>query len=235
LTGALVPSVDQASLHTVVALIGTTVVPYNLFLHASAVRDAIPPDEPAGKSLRKVRWDSALAISLGGMITGAIVVTSAAFFGRGEQITSANQMARELEPVLGATARYFFAAGLFAAGLTSAVTAPLAAAYATTGILGIPGGLKDKYFRAVWVAIVVIGTSLAYFSVRPVQAILFAQAANGLLLPIIACYLLLMANRADLLGPYRNTWKANVAGAVVVAIAAGLGALQLLRAMGLAD
>jgi manganese transport protein len=235
LHGAVVPTADGASLLTVTALIGTTVVPYNLFLHAAAVRDSLASDEPPESALRRVRWDAVMAISLGGLITGAIIVTAAAFFGRGEQFSTAGDMARHLEPVLGVAAKYFFALGLFAAGLTSAVTAPLAAAYATTGVLGIAGGLKNKYFRAVWVAIVIVGTTLAYFSLNPVQAIVFAQVANAVLLPIIAVLCLLMANRADLLGRYRNGWKANFAGAAVVLIATGLGAVQLLRACGWID
>ena len=69
---------------------------------------------------------------------------------------------------------------------------------------------------------------------KPVAAILFAQVANGFLLPIVAVFLLIVMNRADLLGGARNGVWANVMGVTVVAIAIGLGVYKILRVSGLA-
>ena len=128
---------------------------------------------------------------------------------------------------------YFFATGLLAAGLTSAITAPLAAAYATAGALGWGGGLKDLRFRAVWAVILIIGVVVATFGQKPVAAILFAQAANGIILPVIAVFLLIVLNRSDLLGKYKNGVVANLMGGAVVLIVTGLGAYKLLTVFGL--
>jgi manganese transport protein len=141
-------------------------------------------------------------------------------------------MAEQLQPLLGPAAHYFFATGLLAAGLTSAVTAPLAAAYATAGVLNWSGGLKARRFRAVWATIVIAGTVSAIFGREPVAAIVFAQAANGVLLPVIAVFLLIVVNRSELLGSYKNGIAANLLGGSVVLIASGLGVFQLLRAFG---
>lgn len=234
LRGLCTPSVPRGSLLTVVALVGTTVVPYNLFLHAGAVREKWPDTVPVAQALSASRVDAGVAIALGGLITAAITATAAAaFFQKGLAVASAATMARQLEPLLGPAARYCFALGLLAAGLTSAITAPLAAAYAIGGALGWGSDVRDARLRAVWLAIIAAGTAAAWLGTQPVAAIVFAQAANGILLPVVATVLLLVMNRRPLLGPHRNGIAANVFGAAVVLVAAALGAVQLLKATGL--
>ena len=234
LVGAFVPRIPDGALVTVVALIGTTVVPYNLFLHASSVQEKWPESVPTREALIESRSDTTISIVLGGLITVAILATgAAAFFGTGTEITDAGQMAEQLEPLLGAFAKYFFAIGILAAGVTSAITAPLAAAYATSGALGWERNLRGWKFRAVWVIVLVVGTVLAALGTDPVTAIVFAQAANGVLLPIVAVFLLFVMNRGDLLGEYRNGTVANILGGIVVLFAAFLGVRTILFAFGI--
>ena len=224
LAGAFVPSIPPGALLTVAALIGTTVVPYNLFLHASSVQEKWPESVPTREALIESRSDTTISIVLGGLITVAILATgAAAFFGTGTEITDAGQMAEQLEPLLGPFAKYFFAIGILAAGVTSAITAPLAAAYATSGALGWERNLRGWKFRAVWLIVLVVGTVLAALGTNPVAAIVFAQAANGVLLPIVAVFLLFVMNRADLLGEFKNGTVANILGAIIVLFAAALG------------
>lgn len=196
----LVPGIPDGALLTTIGLVGTTVVTYNFFLHAASVQDRWGAEE-TGTALSEARFDTVASILLGGLITFAILVTAAAaFFGTGTEIESAGQMAEQLEPVLGAYAKWFFALGIFAAGMTSSVTAPLAAAYAVTGALGWERDLRSNRFRAVWAAVIGIGTLLAALGTSPVRAILLAQAANGILLPVVAAFLLIVMNREGLLG-----------------------------------
>jgi manganese transport protein len=230
--GTAVPTIPPGSLLTIIALIGTTVVPYNLFLHASVVREKWPQETAVDRALQGARLDTFLSICLGGLVTLAVIVTAAVFFERGSQIDSAAKMAEQLRPLLGPAAHYFFATGLLAAGLTSAVTAPLAAAYATAGALNWPQGLKTRRFQAVWAAIVIAGTVSAMVGREPIALILFAQAANGILLPVIAVFLLIAVNSSKLLGQYKNGIAANLLGGSVVLVASGLGAFQLLRVFG---
>jgi manganese transport protein len=143
LAGAIVPRIPEGALITVVALIGTTVVPYNLFLHASSVQEKWPESVPTREALTESRLDTTISIVLGGIITVAVLSTgAAAFYGTGTEIVDAGQMAEQLEPLLGAFAKYFFAIGILSAGVTSAITAPLAAAYATSdgGATSVAGG-----------------------------------------------------------------------------------------------
>ena len=158
-----------------------------------------------------------------------MVSTSAvAFFQTGEQF-SATSLATQLEPVLGSSANAFFAFGLLAAGLTSAITAPLAAGFAVSGALGWSTDFSDKRFRAICMSVLVIGTVFSAVGTKPIAAILFAQAANGLLLPVTAVFLLIIMNRKDLLGEYRNSFVSNILGVAVVITVTGLGLFNIAR------
>ncbi len=229
LKGLLVPRVPDGSLVTIIALIGTTVVPYNLFLHAGAVTRKWSATIPVRISLGEARWDGALSIALGGLISLAVMATAAAFAMGGAAIDGPAAMAEPLRPLLGTAGRPLFAAGLVAAGLTSAITAPLAAAYATTGVLGWDSDLQTWKFRAVWATVVAVGTTLAMLGRNPISAILFAPATNGWLLPVIAGFLLVAMNQKALLGDYTNRVLANVLGVGVVLVVSGLGFVQLVK------
>src|SRR5690606_32462573 len=138
---------------------------------------------------RYARRDSAVAIVLGGIVTLAVLVTAVPLYLAAISPSGVADLAGQLEPLLGAGAKWLFAVGLFAAGLTSAITAPLAAAWATCGLLGWPTDLRTARFRLVWAAVILVGAGFAVTGARPLHAILLAQAANGLLLPVIAVFL----------------------------------------------
>jgi manganese transport protein len=236
--GILVPRAEgPRALLVALGLVGTTVVPYNLFLHAAAVGERWrgPADLPAA------RLDLTVAIVLGGIISMAIVVTAAGTAGAsGRTVASASEMAAQLEPLLGSWARAFFAAGLFAAGMTSAITAPLAASYAVAGALGWPRDLRSRRLRAVWGAVLLAGVPFAIAGTRPtiplgfgeVSVIVFAQVANGILLPAIAIFLLVAVNDRARMGAHVNGPVRNALGGVVVLTTMVLGATAIWRALG---
>jgi Mn2+/Fe2+ NRAMP family transporter len=229
LRGLLVPEIPEGSLVIVVGLIGTTVVPYNLFLHASAVAEKWSGEE----ALPAARRDLMASIALGGLVSMAILLTSAGTIHRlGGEVGTAADMARQLEPLLGSWARIFFGVGLFAAGMTSAITAPLAAAYAVAGAAGWDRDLTGWRLRGVWMSILAIGVFFSLTGIRPVAAILFAQAANGLLLPAVALFLLAAVNDERLLGRRKNRLASNLVGGAVVFVTLVLGARALLTVFG---
>lgn len=207
-------------------LVGTTVVPYNLFLHASVARERWA----GAGDLSAARADAGISVTVGGLISIAVLVSAAAL-PAAVRVTNAGDMAQALEPVLGGWARAFFAMGLLAAGLSSAITAPLAAAYATCGVFGWETDLAAPAARRVWVPVLLAGLLFSALAVNPVPAIIFAQAANGLLLPVVAGFLLYMVNDRGLLGRNVNGVVSNVLGAVTVLVAAMLGVRSLLQAL----
>lgn len=228
--GLLVPIIPEGSLLTVIALIGTTVVPYNLFLHASAAKNQWSnPDQ-----LPEARADTFISIGLGGLIAILVVSTSAAsMFAHALTVNSAADMATQFEPLFGSFAKYLLGIGMFAAGLSSVITAPLATGYAISEVLNLQGGMKSLPFKIVCLSIIVIGAVLALTGIKPVNLILLAQFANGLLLPIIAGFLLYAMNNKQLLNSYANKKMHNILGLIVLLITAGLGARMILKALGI--
>ena len=215
LRGLFIPTVTASSLLTIMALIGTTVVPYNLFLHADASKRKWK-DQEVTQALNNSRADTAISIGLGGLITLAIMSTSAvAFFGSSMEISSEN-LARQLEPILGSYSSYIFNFGLFVAGITSAVTAPLAASIAVTEALGWKNDPSSFRFKLVWIIILLIGVLFAYFGTKPLQAILFAQATNALLLPFLALFLFYVVNNSRLMGSHKNTITINMIALMII-------------------
>ncbi len=227
--GGLVPRVPEGGLLTSIALIGTTIVPYNLFLHAASAREHWPGATP--QALAEAQADTPVSVGLGGLISILILTTAASsLFASGQQVSSAADMAGAIAPTYGEAARYLVGIGLFAAGLTSSITAPLATAYALSEIAGKPrGGLL---FKGVALAILVIGTLVALVGYKPISIILIAQVANGILLPVVAIFLLVAMNRRTLLGDKVNGPVANLLGGGVILITLGLGLRLVLRALG---
>ncbi|MGC6429448.1 MAG: Nramp family divalent metal transporter [Jejuia sp.] len=210
--GAFIPKFPDGSTLLIIALIGTTVVPYNLFLHASLVKEKWKTVE----DLTYARKDTFIAIGLGGLVSMCIMVAASAI--HIVEINNAADLALGLEPLFGSVSKYVLAIGLFAAGITSAITAPLAAAYVASGCLGWSSNLKSAKFRAVWIGILVLGVIISSSGLKPIEIIKFAQIANGILLPVIAGILLWIMNRTSLLGKHKNTLKNNIFGSFIFII-----------------
>ena len=230
LASGLVPTMPDGALLTTVGLIGTTVVPYNLFLHAAAARQRWRDD---AASVDEARQESAISITLGGFVSILVLSTAASsLFALGIGVSNARDMALALEPAFGSGARYLVGVGLFAAGLTSAVTAPMATAYAVSELLPAKPGTDARLrFRIIALAVVAIGAGIGLTGVNAVSLIVIAQAANGILLPIIAIFLLYVMNRKSLLGEHANGLAANLIGGLVVLVAAVLGLRAILLAV----
>jgi len=222
----LVPSVPNNSLYLVLALVGTTVVPYNLFLHSSAVKEKWR----GNKHLSKVKKDLLISISLGGVISVSIVITSAvAFFGKGISVETGAQMAEQLKPLFGSFTKFLFGLGFFAAGMSSAVTAPYAAAYASSGILGFKKGADSKGFKAVWLGVIFIGLIVSLFKLNPLSVIIFAQVANGLILPVASVFLLVVLNSRQKMGDLANNFWQNILGIAIILVVSFLGVWSVVK------
>lgn len=150
-----------------------------------------------------------------------------------KEVKNALDLAQSLEPLFGNAARFCMGIGLFAAGITSAITAPLAAAYVTKSCFGWPGGMKDWRFRLIWMIVLLVGVVSLSFSITPIEIIQFAQVANGLLLPIIAILLLWIVNKVSVLGKYRNTIWHNVLAILMIGLAVVLGVKSIFKVFGL--
>lgn len=190
---------------TIIGLVGTTIVPYNFFLAAGLSK---------GQSLGEMRLGLAGSFLVGGIITLSIVLVGSV----ATSFTSFADLARTLDAGLGGMSKVVLGFGLFAAGFSSAVTAPLAAALAGRELLGRKETEltnTSPWFRIIWGGVLAAGLLVACLELDIISVIIAAQVANGLLLPFIAAIVLVMANDRALLGDKINAWWQNVAGLLV--------------------
>jgi len=219
--GTFVPQLPVGSALLAIGLIGTTVVPYNLFLGAGLSK---------GQRLKDTRLGLAVAIGLGGVISAAVLLAGTMVAPPFDFAGLSEVLVREV----GAWAAGFFAIGLFAAGLSSAVTAPLAAAVAGQHLLRAADErwqTRGLYFRVVWLLVLSVGFGFSLLQVQPVAAIILAQALNGLLLPFAAAFLLLAANDRELLREHANGRWTNALGLLVFALSSFLGLKNIVGAV----
>lgn len=225
LKGMFIPSFPDQGTLTVMGIVGTTVVPYNLFLHASLVKEKW---EGSGH-LSDVRKDLYISVCLGGLVSIMIIVAASALHDKGLSVVNALDMAASLENILGPTARYVIGIGLFAAGITSAITAPLAAAYVCTELLDLDRNMKSKAFRSVWMSILFIGILFSSLGWKPIEVIKYAQLTNGVLLPVIAGFLLWVVNKRSVMTHHRNNNWQNALALLILAITIALGLKSILK------
>lgn len=214
----------ENGLLTVIALIGTTVVPYNLFLHSALAKEKWT----SRGNLKIAKLDTMVAVVFGGLVSMSIIVTAASIHLK--DVENASDLALGLAPVYGNASKYVLAIGLFAAGITSAVTAPLAAAYVTCGCMGWSTKIKSGKFRMVWMVVLLVGVVFASMGIKPVRIITVAQITNGLLLPVIAVILIWMMNRKHILGVNVNSKFQNLLSVSLLVFVVFLGAKSILQA-----
>jgi Mn2+/Fe2+ NRAMP family transporter len=194
-----IPSINPDELTTLVALIGTTVVPYNLFLYASLAKNRWSGPE----SIPWMRKDIAISIILGGLVSMAILLVGAA--NTSSEITNAVDVSKGLEPIFGSYAKYLMGFGLLAAGLTSSITAPLAAALVICGVLNWSQEIQSSSMRITMAVIVGLGILFSSLGIKPIELITLAQLANGILLPLISGWIIYIAAQNTVLGKFKNS------------------------------
>ena len=209
LDGLFMPKINSESLLVVLGLIGTTVVPYNLFLHSSLVKEKWNDIS----KLKTARIESFISIIIGGIVSMAIIITAASV--SNDNVKSVMDLAKGLEPLYGKFAIYFLGIGLFASGITSSITAPLAAAYVAKSCFGWKGSLKSLNFRIVWFFVLLIGVIVSLLKLNPIEVIKFAQFSNSLLLPIVAILLFWLINNKTI---FKNSYSYKLQNILVIVI-----------------
>ncbi len=217
-----------------IALIGTTVTPWMQFYLQGAVADKGIPNEHLAYSRTEV--------IVGAFVTDfvdffIVVATAATLFGHlsPDQLGNmqAGDYARALAPVAGQFATYLFAIGLIGASLLAGSVVPLSSAYAVTEAFGWERGVDPKFGDApasfgTFTGLVVIGAAATLLPHLPlVSMILLSQDVNGLVLPVILVYMMVLVNDRRVMGRYVNGPFANAISGLTVAVLIVLTALLL--------
>jgi len=227
----VVSNVHAFDATVVLALIGTTVVPYNLFLHATAVRHRWSGIALVD-ALRQARIESAGAIVVGGLVTAAIMIVATVVIAGDNSRPALEALQVGIDQRFPDIGRWAMGAGLFAAGLTSAIAAPVAAGWAVCGVMGWNTSSGSKAFKGVALMVLAVGMLFAIFAARPVALIVLAQATNAVLLPLVALVLLAIVNSPLIPHDYRNGWPQNLIVTGVIGVVLLLAATKLLSVFG---
>jgi len=188
LKGIFIPSFKLDDTLIIVGLLGTTIVPYNLFLHAALVKDV-------RMTLQALRIDTYIAVGLGGIISISIIICAAAL--QGQAVQTAADLGQSLAPLYGSFATILMSIGLFAAGVTSALTAPMAAAFVVCECFGWRS--NSVGYKTVALLVLGVGVLFASLGIKPIEIIRFAQITNGILLPVVGFFILLLVNNVNLM------------------------------------
>lgn len=215
--GLLIPSIPDNSLLLVLGVIGTTIVPYNLFLHAALSKS----NWHDADDIPLARKNTIISIAIGGLVSLAIVISASSL--KGMAISNAIDLGKGLEPLYGSFAEYLISLGLFSAGITSAITAPLAASYVSAGCFNLPFELSSWKFKITWIIILILGVAFSSVGFKPIDIIRFAQVANGFMLPVIGFALVWLGSRTSILGTHKNKSITTVIGSILIILIAVLG------------
>jgi len=219
-----IPSTEGAGL-LVLGIIGTTVVPYDLFLGSGVLNKK--------QAISDMRFGLSVAVILGGVISMAIMTV-------GTIITTEftyETLAQALTHKIGPYAVYIFGFGMFAAGFSSAITAPLASAITAKSLFEEKSKEKWKtqgrYFKLVYLGVLIVGLVFGLAEVKPIPAIILAQALNGLILPFISIFLIYVINDPVLMGKQNtNGWFSNILMGIVMWVTMILGTISVVKAIG---
>jgi Mn2+/Fe2+ NRAMP family transporter len=216
--GAFVPTFrpDQEYLFLLVALLGTTITPFmQLFQQSSTVERGV-----ARRHYGPERLDAYVGAFFSNLVSITMIIATAATLHQAGQteIASAADAARALEPFAGNAARVLFAVGLLGASLLAGAVLPLATAYAVSEVFGTPKGVSLDFRRAplffgLFTGMILFGAVLSLVPNLPIiEWLVGVSVLNGILLPIMLVFILLLINDPQLMGTLKNTSLYNVLG-----------------------
>jgi Mn2+/Fe2+ NRAMP family transporter len=182
LYGFFIPRWRPETWSTILAVLGTTIVPYNLFLHAWLVKK----ERSKNINFDSFKKDTIIAVSFGGIISTSIVIAAAG--ANINELVSIDDLGTSLHNLYGKKSELFISLGLFSAGLSSALTAPLAAAFIVQESLNEYSS-KRKLQIIVPILIIVSGLIFTFLDSNPFNLIRLAQILNGLMLPGITLFI----------------------------------------------
>ncbi len=214
-------SFDSSYLVILVGLIGTTIAPWMQFY----IQSAVVEKGITVKDYNYTKYDVILGSFIVNLVAVFIVISCAAALNtHGIKVETAKEAALALAPLAGAGASTLFAIGLLNASLFSASILPLSTAYFTCEAFGIEAGIDKSWGEApafywLYTILIVIGAGLIMIPDIPlIQVMFWSQVINGVMLPFVLIFMLILINNKDLMGEYSNTRTFNFIAWVTVAI-----------------
>src|SRR5216684_3033974 len=224
---------DKEYVYMLVGIIGTTIAPWmQFYLQASVVEKGVTARQYGASRLDVIFgcvFTDVVAWFIIVACAATLYLSSQAATGKGMVIDDAVQAAKALGPLAGKYAQILFGAGLFNASLFAASILPLSTAYTVCEGLGFESGLDKKFGEApvfYWLYTVLVGAGAVAVLFIPnkllIKTSVLSQVLNGVLLPPVLIYMLLLINKRSLMGKYVNgrvfNWIAWITTAIVIAL-----------------
>ncbi|MGB7913226.1 MAG: Nramp family divalent metal transporter [Desulfobaccales bacterium] len=214
-------SFDSNYLAILVGVIGTTIAPWMQFY----IQSAVVEKGITVKDYGYCKWDVISGCFMTNIVALFIIVACAATIHvHGIKIETAKDAALSLGPLAGKWAQWLFALGLLNASLFSASILPLATSYYVCEAFGFEAGVNRSWKEApvfywLYTLLIAIGAAVILIPNMPLILVMFwSQVANGVLLPFVLIFMLILINNKDLMGTYVNNWTFNIISWVTVAI-----------------
>jgi NRAMP (natural resistance-associated macrophage protein)-like metal ion transporter len=201
-------------LYMLIGLVGTTIAPWmQFYLQASVVEKGV-----TARQYRASRWDVIIGCLFAAIVAWFIIVACAATLHAGgvRGIRDAADAAQALRPLAGQYAYLLFAAGLFNASLFAASILPISTSYAVCEGLGLESGLDKKFHEApafywLYTLLIIAGAGVLLIPNLPLTHILvLSQVVNGVVLPFVLFFMVLLTNNRELMGEYVNSRALNI-------------------------
>ncbi len=222
---------NKGYLLMLMGVIGTTIAPWMQFYQQSSVVEK----EIKLKNYKYSRLDVIVGAFLVNIIAIFIVIVCAnTLFKHGIRIETAKDAALALKPLAGDYCFYLFAFGLLNASIFSACILPLSTAYSVCEGMGWEVGVSRRFreapqFYVLYTAIIIIGATVILLPrVKLIPIMLLSQAANGILLPFVLIFMLLLVNNKRLMGKYTNSKIYNIFTIFTIVAMIGLSIALLL-------
>lgn len=203
----------------VVGIVGTTIAPWMQFYQQAAVVEK----GISTRNLREARLDVAIGSLMAVLVVWFILIACGATLHKaGIPIRNAADAAHALAPLAGRYAALLFGFGLFNASLFAAAILPLSTAYSVCEGMGWERGIDKKlqeapWFYGIYTALIALGAGAILIPGVPLLKVLYlSQVANGILLPAVLLFMLILANRRDIMGEHVNSKTFNVVAWILV-------------------
>ena len=222
------PSLPIGSTVIVISVLGAVVMPHNLFLHSEVIQSRRineQGDEAIQKRLKNEFVDTLLSMGIGWAINSAMIIMAAAtFFNEGIQVDDLSQAAATLSPIAGSVAAVIFAIALLFAGVSSSVTAGMAAGTITAGMVGEPYDIHDRHSAWGVIGVFVAATASVLFVQDAFQGLIWSQVLLSLQLPLTIFMQIYLTSSKRVMGRYAN---GRLTVTVLVLIGAAVAALNM--------
>ncbi|SDM83633.1 manganese transport protein [Fictibacillus solisalsi] len=226
----VVPHLNSASILVAIGMLGATVMPHNIFLHSSVVKNRLKKNQPKHNHLvyKYAIVDSLLALNVAWFINSAMIVVAAAvFYKNGLKVTSIEDAYSTLTPLLGGFASLAFAIALLSAGLSSSVTGTMAGQYILEGFLNIKIPIWVRRLVTMIPALIIIGAGIDTW-----KALVVSQVVLSLQLPFTIIPLIMFTRSKKIMGSYANKRWTNILLILVAAIIIMLNGLLIYQTFG---